>query len=196
MSEKYLPIKVFERRKDYDDRYTEGGGDCREPGFVLHGEALQKHALKLTSDLNRVRSLVNEEKRKRVMPIILATTLCEDAIAKTHRQRIVNALGCDGNDNVIGISGNNEILSVLSNEVVLDELERSFNSEESAILTSSLEGINVFNPISDSFDSEHLEYRARLFDYNNYDKVGAHQYRPLLFIWAYSSNSISTSSAR
>ena len=41
MNEKYLPIKIFEKRKDYDDRSTEGGGDNREPGFVLHGEALK-----------------------------------------------------------------------------------------------------------------------------------------------------------
>ena len=48
MNEKYLPIKIFEKRKEYDDRITEGGGDDREPGFVLHGEALRVHARMLT----------------------------------------------------------------------------------------------------------------------------------------------------
>lgn len=40
MQEKYLPIKIFEKRKDYDDRSTEGGGDIREGSWVLHGEEL------------------------------------------------------------------------------------------------------------------------------------------------------------
>ena len=51
MNEKYLPIKIFEKRKEYDDRITEGGGDKREPGFTLHGEALRQHAQYLASDL-------------------------------------------------------------------------------------------------------------------------------------------------
>lgn len=42
MSEKYLPIKIFEKRKDYDDRSTEGGGDSHEGSWVLHGEELNK----------------------------------------------------------------------------------------------------------------------------------------------------------
>ena len=171
MSEKYLPIIVFEKRKNYDDRLTEGGGDGREPGFVLHGEALRIHANQLSSDLKRVRTEIEKECRTpRVLPIILSTTLNEDAIAKSHRQRVTNALGCDGNDNVIGVSGDHEILSILSNEVVLDELERSFMSEESALLTSSLDGIKVFTPITDAYDSEYSEYRVRLFDYNDFDR--------------------------
>lgn len=41
MNEKYLPIKIFEKRKDYDDRSTEGGGDSHESSWVLHGEELK-----------------------------------------------------------------------------------------------------------------------------------------------------------
>lgn len=69
MSNKYLPIKIFEKRKDYDDRSTEGGGDNREPGFVLHGDELRAHAQVLASDLQEVRSQFREalsQKRKKV----------------------------------------------------------------------------------------------------------------------------------
>lgn len=76
MSEKYLPIKIFEKRKDYDDRSTEGGGDSREPGFVLHGEALQAHARYLASELHEVRSQFHEElSKQRTLPVIIATSL-------------------------------------------------------------------------------------------------------------------------
>lgn len=71
MSEKYLPIKIFEKRKDYDDRSTEGGGDNREPGFVLHGEELRNHAAVLTDDLHEVRSDFREEfAKQRTLPVI------------------------------------------------------------------------------------------------------------------------------
>ena len=102
MSEKYLPIKIFEKRKDYDDRSTEGGGDNREPGFVLHGEALSNHVAVLADELHEVRSALREELMKqRTLPVIMATSLNEKAIAKSHRGRVVGILESDGSDNVI-----------------------------------------------------------------------------------------------
>lgn len=171
MSEKYLPIKIFEKRKDYDDRSTEGGGDNREPGFVLHGEALRNHAAVLADDLHEVRSDLHEELAKqRTLPVIIATSLKESAIAKTHRGRVVNILESDGNDNVVGVFGDRQILSVLSSEAVLDNLEEAIQKEEMATLTSSLSGMEVFHPIMDAYEEGHIEYRARLFDYNDFDR--------------------------
>ena len=171
MSEKYLPIKIFEKRKDYDDRSTEGGGDNREPGFVLHGEALRNHAAMLTDDLYEVRSDFREEfAKQRTLPVIMATSLKESAIAKSHRGRVVNILESDGNDNVVGVFGDRQILSVLSSEVVLDNMEEAIKKEEMATLTSSLSGMEVFKPIMARYEEGHIEYRARLFDYNDFDR--------------------------
>lgn len=171
MSEKYLPIKIFEKRKDYDDRSTEGGGDSREPSFVLHGEALRNHAQMLTSDLQEIRSYIQEgSSRPRTLPVILATSLVDSAIAKTHRGRVVNILESDGSDNVVGVFGDRQILSVLSSEAVLDNLEGTIQKEEAAILTSSLSGIEVFQPVMGAYEAGHIEYRARLFDYNDFDR--------------------------
>ena len=171
MSEKYLPIKIFEKRKDYDDRSTEGGGDSREPGFVLHGEALRRHAEVLTVDIQDVRSeLRREASAPRTLPAILATSLNESAIAKTHRDRVVNALESDGGENVIGVFGDRQILSILSGETVLDNLEGTIQREESAILTSSLAGLELFQPVMDEYESGHADYRVRLLNYNDFDR--------------------------
>ena len=171
MSEKYLPIKIFEKRIDYDDRSTEGGRDGREPGFVLHGEPLWNHAAMLTKDLHEVRFGFRKElSRQRLLPVIMSTRVNEKAIAKSHRGRIVGILESDGNDNVIGVYGDREILSVLSSETILDNLEDAIQREEMATLTSSLDGMEVFKANTDSFDSDHVEYRIRLFDYNDFDR--------------------------
>ena len=171
MSEKYLPIKIFEKRKDYDDRSTEGGGDNREPGFVLHGEALSSHVAVLTDELHEVRSALREELMKqRTLPVIMATSLNEKAIAKSHRGRVVGILESDGSDNVIGVYGDRQILSVLSSEAVLDNLNDAIQNEEMATLTSSLAGMEIFRPIMDTYEEGHKDYRARLFDYNDFDR--------------------------
>ena len=171
MSEKYLPIKIFEKRKDYDDRSTEGGGDNREPGFVLHGEALSSHVAVLTDELHEVRSALREELvKQRTLPVIMATSLNEKAIAKSHRGRVVGILESDGSDNVIGVYGDRQILSVLSSEAVLDNLNDAIQNEEMATLTSSLAGMEIFRPIMDTYEEGHKDYRARLFDYNDFDR--------------------------
>ena len=171
MSEKYLPIKIFEKRKDYDDRSTEGGGDNREPGFVLHGEALSSHVAVLTDELHEVRSALREELvKQRTLPVIMATSLNEKAIAKSHRGRVVEILESDGSDNVIGVYGDRQILSVLSSEAVLDNLNDAIQNEEMATLTSSLAGMEIFRPIMDTYEEGHKDYRARLFDYNDFDR--------------------------
>ena len=171
MTEKYLPIKLFEKRKDYDDRSTEGGGDKREPGFVLHGQELCNHVKKLHSTICGVKDQIKKEPfKKRTMPYILVTSIVESAIAKTHRERIVNVLDSDGNDNIVGILGNRQILSILSSEIVLDNLDGAIHNEAAAILTSSLEEIELFRPQMDEFEIGYSEYRVRLLDYNDFDR--------------------------
>ena len=132
---------------------TEGGGDSREPGFVLHGEALQAHARYLASELHEVRSQFHEElSKQRTLPVIIATSLNESAIAKTHRGRVVDILESDGNDNAIGVYGDRQVLSVLGSEAVLDNLEGIIFKEEASIITSSLSGVEVFQPLADEYE--------------------------------------------
>lgn len=97
MSEKYLPIKIFEKRKDYDDRSTEGGGDSHEGSWVLHGEELNKRVDYLSKNVNTIQdSFQKWKENKRALPMIISTTVIDKAIAKTHRRRIVNLLENDG----------------------------------------------------------------------------------------------------
>ena len=97
MQEKYLPIKIFEKRKDYDDRSTEGGGDIREGSWVLHGEELTSRMNYLNENVRSVQDSFRKWKaERRVLPMIISTTVIDQAIAKTHRGRIVNLLENDG----------------------------------------------------------------------------------------------------
>lgn len=90
MNEKYLPIKIFEKRKDYDDRSTEGGGDSHESSWVLHGEELNTRVNYLNENIRVVQTSFKKWKqKKRSLPMIISTTVIDKAIAKTHRGRIV-----------------------------------------------------------------------------------------------------------
>lgn len=83
MAERYLPIQFFEKRKDFDDRSTEGGGDTRIPSWVLSGEALISRSTQLTESISDLSAVFAERKRHgHKLPMIVSTAIDEKAIAK------------------------------------------------------------------------------------------------------------------
>ena len=168
---KFLPIKIFEKRKDYDERSTEGGGDSKEPSWVLHGSALTAHVSQLKHEILEIRSeFVQRKNEKHCLPMLLATTIHQDALAKSHRGRITSVLESDGNDNVIGLNGDNQILSMVSTEAVLDSMEQILGNEDNATVISSITEMEMYRPYVEPFDEESKSYRVRLVDYNDFDR--------------------------
>lgn len=170
-NDKFLPIKIFEKRKDYDDRSTEGGGDSREPSWVLHGERLSSHISYLHNEIGNIKNafLAREEKQS-AFPILMSTTVCREALAKSHRGRIADVLESDGHDNVIGMNGDDRILSLVSSTAVLESMEQILNLEENAVVISSISGMEVYQPYIEPFEQDNNSYRIRLIDYNDFDR--------------------------
>lgn len=171
MSQKYLPIKIFEKRKDFDDRNTEGGGDNREASWVLHGEELRARAVLLTKNVKEIQSSFEKwNKKESPLPMIVTTTIEENAIAKSHRGKIVDVLESDGQNNVIGILGDRQLLSKVTTEEILRNIEYAFNDEgNQAKLISSISEMEVFKPYLQEFEVGHTAYRVKLFNYNSFD---------------------------
>lgn len=89
MAKKHLPIQFFEKRKDYDDRSTEGGGNSAPPSWVLTGDALTAKSSALTSSVGDVITVFRErQSQEKKLPLVVCTTLEEKAIAKSHRSEI------------------------------------------------------------------------------------------------------------
>lgn len=171
MSEKYLPIKIFEKRKEYDDRSTEPGGGDHEGNWVLHGEELDNHAKFLTGSVKYIKDSLNDwEKKKRTLPMIISTTIDDNAIAKTHRKKIVGLLESDGNDNVIGAYGDRQLLSIVRGNNELDNIIDAIGQvENEAALISSISDFDIFMPYIEPYVKDDGEYRVRLFNYNDFD---------------------------
>lgn len=171
MKEKYLPIKIFEKRKDYDDRSTEGGGDSHESSWVLHGEELNARANYLNENVRTVQASFKKWKEnQRTLPMIISTTVIDQAVAKTHRRRIVNLLENDGKDNVIGVFGDRQLLSMVTEESLLETIcEALEKKEDEAVLISSIADIDVFSPFVEPFEEKNNVYRVRLCNYNDFD---------------------------
>ncbi len=170
MSKKFLPIKFFEKRKDYDDRFTEGGGDSRLPNWVLKGENLITRVAQLSNDLTEINNEFAKRKSKKTkLPIVVTTTIEEKAIAKSHRGDITS-LYCNSNSsNILGFQGDRNLLSMITDEDVLSNMSKRLSDINNSKLISSIIAIEPFSPIVDSYDSNIKYYKVRLVNYNNYD---------------------------
>ncbi len=170
-NKKFLPIKIFEKRKDYDERSTEGGGDSKEPSWVLHGETLSAHSAHLRKEISEIKGRLEiHEQKQSVFPMLITTTMHGDALAKSHRGRVTNVLEADGNDNVIGMDGKDRILSLVESRSILDSMEQQLCGEENATVISSISEIEPYQPYVAPFEKENHSYRIRLIDYNDFDR--------------------------
>ncbi|NBH86749.1 hypothetical protein D7X88_16230 [bacterium C-53] len=171
MAEKYLPIQFFEKRKDFDDRATEGGGDSKLPSWVLTGTDLLQHSAQLVSEINNVTSVLHEHKQSdKKLPLVVCTTIGEKAIAKSHRSSISDLFDDKERSNVLGFHGNCGLLTMVTDENILSEIEQILSdTHNQAKLISSITDIAPFYPIVDEYDNETHFYKIRLVNYNNFD---------------------------
>ena len=171
MAKKHLPIQFFEKRKDYDDRSTEGGGSSASPSWVLTGDALTAKSTALTSSVGDVITVFRERQRQeKKLPLVVCTTLEEKAIAKSHRSEITGLYVDERGSNVLGFARDRCLITMVSNESTLETIVNTLSDTENhAKLISSIIDIEPFHPAVDKYDASTRYYKVRLINYNNYD---------------------------
>ncbi|MEC2182774.1 S8 family peptidase [Bacillus spizizenii] len=170
-----LPIKVFEKRENIDERFTEGGGG-NPPKWILKGEELHKKANVLLEDLNNTKGKIKSKfKEFQEIPTVIRAKINEDAIAKSHRKDLNTFLTANKNNNrFIGVSTDQELLIRVDNFNQLIEIDQNiqqFKRNDKAI--SGIESIDAFEPeievnkIEEDKNGKYL-LKIQLFDFNNY----------------------------
>lgn len=101
--EKNLPIKVIEKRRR-DSQRTEGGRGSKPPKWQLEGDALSQHAQVLEGSVAQLTAAFEAHQQEQSeLPMVMVTTISDEAIAKSHRGEIVSLLNSDNRPNVIGM---------------------------------------------------------------------------------------------
>ncbi|MED1002604.1 S8 family peptidase [Bacillus mobilis] len=173
---KNLPIKIFEKRVNVDERSTEGGGTKKPPSFVLAGGELKKKADILLEDLNvAVENIEKKMTKSNGLPAVIKAKVIEDAIAKSHRKDLNKLLTADKeNSRFIGMSNNQELLIRVDDLKQLAEIDnniKDFRRNDKAI--SGIDAIGSFEPEVDKDEVEENRkgkyiFKIRLFDFNNF----------------------------
>lgn len=171
MPKKYLPIQFFEKRKDFDDRSTEGGGDSRLPSWVLTGDNLSRRSSQLVSEIGNITDCLRQHKQSgKKLPLVVSTTIEERAIAKSHRSSLSALYADRERSNVLGFYGKRCLLTMVSNQKILSGINQLLSdTQNQAKLISSITDIAPFHPLIDEYDNDIHFYKIRLINYNNFD---------------------------
>ena len=166
------------------------------PPWVLQGEALTRRSRQLVSNMSRVGATFAAHKReKQKLPMVVATTIVEDAIAKSHRGQVVALLDSDQKANVIGITsavlGNElsspdtaeadkestkpketrRLLSVVTTEELILKIKYTLQDTQNfAKLISTIAEIEPFTAQRVDYNPNNHLYRISLIDYRDLDK--------------------------
>lgn len=194
--DKLLPIKFFEKRKQ-DEQLTEAGGGNKMPEWVKQGDDLTQHSQHLAGKMTEVAKIFDSRKNeKHELPMIMATTLTERALAKSHRSEVVSLLNSDSQSNVIGLDSvlptlsktdknvqtsdekkdddiheSRRLLSMVTSDELLTNINRVLSDvDKNAKLISTIENIEMFKASSDGYNPQNKAYRVRLLDYHDHHR--------------------------
>lgn len=190
--EKLLPIKFFEKRK-VDEQLTEAGRSKDMPKWVMQGDDLTQRSQHLVGSMTQVAaSFEAHKKAAHELPLVMATTITEKALAKTHRSTVVDLLNSDSQLNVIGIESifpmapqteeeegapakkddepkeTRRLLSIVTTDELIANISRALqDTQNNARLISSIENMEPFEVRSGAYNPENKVYRVRLIDYQD-----------------------------
>ncbi|WP_431090773.1 S8 family peptidase [Paenibacillus sp. 8b26] len=173
--DKNLPIKIFEKRFEVDDRQTEAGGSDQPPKWVLSEVELKSKSDILTDELQIAETRVNEKfKKHNNIPVVIKARLVTDAIAKSHRSELSQFFNAKKREKTIGFSDNQELLIRIDKLSELSQISNNLKQfDKNAKAISGIEGIEVFEPLIEVDSEPTIKkdkniLKVKLFNYNNY----------------------------
>jgi hypothetical protein len=169
MSERNLPIQLFDYREG-DEKPTEGGGGT-EAKWLLTIPQLVKKSEQLLAELNAFENIVSERERKQsIIPFVCKAKLEKKATAKSRRPYVEKILNTSRTrSNIIGIVDKEELVVRIDSLDDLNAILQNIKDYERNVFgLSCLDRIIPFTPqIIASEKAENL--KVKLLDFQDYN---------------------------
>ncbi|WP_286775080.1 MULTISPECIES: S8 family peptidase [Sphingobacterium] len=167
MKEKNLPIKIFKKRDNIDDRRTEGMSNDELPKWVLTREELLVKVDEFQSSLNTLEKILQTRvKNDNYLPAVLKVSLRNVAIAKSHRTQVGKLFNVNHKYNFIGMSDDCDLMVKVDNVRDLKEISKNVSSiDKNAYGLSAIEDLDIFSP---AIEEKQGVLKVKLINYNDY----------------------------
>lgn len=170
MAERNLPIKVFHKRTDVDERKTEGGGSNTAPSWLLSDDELFIRSKEFRDVLSETSKIISSRKKEReFIPAVIKVSIHEEAVAKTHRKEVNKIFNPNQKYNVIGLSGEREILVKVDTVEDLKKVDQRLEkTSKFAHGISAITEIEQFSPYIEIPEEDNISLKVKLMNYQNY----------------------------
>tara|TARA_R110000796_G_scaffold251662_2_gene383618 strand:+ start:4484 stop:6832 length:2349 start_codon:yes stop_codon:yes gene_type:complete len=169
MSKKNLPIKIFEKRKEIDERRVEGGGNSNLPKFVLSDSELYERAEEYSAIVHdKLQDFENRPQNRKFIPTTLNVEINDKAIAKSHRSEIKKIFNVNYKHNFIGFTGANNLLVKIDSPRDVYEIEKNLkNINKHKIGLSAISHIEDFFPDVRVDKNDGKDLKVTMINYQN-----------------------------
>ncbi|WP_298475607.1 S8 family peptidase [uncultured Maribacter sp.] len=169
MSKKNLPIKIFEKRKEIDERRVEGGGNSNLPKFVLSDSELYERAEEYSAIVHdKLDDFEKRPQNRKFIPTTLNVEINDKAIAKSHRSEIKKIFNVNYKHNFIGFTGANNLLVKIDSPRDVYEIEKNLrNINKHKIGLSAISHIEDFFPDVRVDKNDGKDLKVTMINYQN-----------------------------
>lgn len=171
MSKKNLPIKIFEKRKEIDERRVEGGGNNDLPKFVLSDSELYERAEEFSAVVHdKLDDFEKRPQNRKFIPTTLNVEINDKAIAKSHRSEIKKIFNVNYKHNFIGFTGTNNLLVKIDSPKDVYEIEKNLrNINKHKIGLSAISHIEDFFPDVRIDQKDGKDLKVTMINYQNWE---------------------------
>jgi subtilisin family serine protease len=167
MANKNLPIKIFKKRDNIDDRRTEGMSGNELPKWALTPAQLRKKSdsyLKVMASVEQ--TLQDRVAKKNFLPAVLRVKLRDVAVAKSHRSEVGKVFNVNRKYNFLGMSDEFDLMIKVDSPKDLNNIKQNIsNIQEYAYGLSAIEELALFRPV---VEAEGDVLKIRLINYHDY----------------------------
>lgn len=166
MPEKYLPIKIVQKREKDASLTEAGGGDS--PAWVEKVD-LEERSEMFNETLNEIsRNLESRSPRLSFIPATLELTLDNKATAKTYRSGIRNIVDVNYKNNIIALKDDDTLIVKIENSDDLNRIRKNItNFKKTKDGLASIVGSTSFKPRINVEENELL--KIKLINYQDAD---------------------------
>ena len=169
MPDEKLPIKLFSKRDDQDERRTEGGGSAVLPPWVLSDTELVAKASEFRQALAETAQVIASRPQDRdFIPAVVKVSFKQEALAKTHRTEVGRLFNRKNEYNFIGLSEDLDFLLRVDSAVHLDFINRNMEQATAfPVGVSAIEEMKSFKPEIDLPTDASMALKIKLVNYQD-----------------------------
>lgn len=166
MADKYLPIKIVQKREK-DASLTEAGGG--DPPTWMQKVNVEERSEMVAETLNQVEEQLNaRSERLSFIPVTIEFILDDKAMAKSYRSGIRNIVDVNYKNNIIGLKDDDTLLVKVESSDDLNKIRKNItNYKKAKDGLASIVATTTFKPYIDVEENRIL--KIKLIDYQDSD---------------------------